>query len=369
MREINIATVTTRKRKEKGITQDELAEYIGVSKASVSKWETAQSYPDITLLPKLASYFNISIDELMGYTPQMTKEDIRKLYHRLASQFATVPFDEIITGCRVIIKKYYSCFPLLLQMSILFINHHMYAGNMEQREEILREAAGLCVRVKTESNDLRLAKDAVYMQAVCCLSLKEPQSVLDLLGETIRQEISNKSLISQAYQQMGNTGKAKEVSQINIYQHLTALFDDILNYLILCADNLDKAEEILSRALSLVDIYNMEKLNPNIVALLYAIGAKAYCVNGYSEKAIDMLDKYVEVCIKSFFPYTMHGDSFFDSIDSWLLDLDLGVTAPRSEKVIKESMVQDVLMNPAFTSLAGEPRYKRIVDKLKSNLE
>lgn len=52
---------------------------MGVSKAAVSKWETGLSYPDITLLPVLAAYFNISIDELMGYEPQMGKEDIRKL--------------------------------------------------------------------------------------------------------------------------------------------------------------------------------------------------------------------------------------------------------------------------------------------------
>lgn len=43
MNELNIAKTLLRKRKEKGITQDELANYIGVSKAAVSKWETGQS--------------------------------------------------------------------------------------------------------------------------------------------------------------------------------------------------------------------------------------------------------------------------------------------------------------------------------------
>lgn len=60
MKEINIAKVLVKKRKEKGITQDELANYIGISKASVSKWETEQSYPDVTFIPQLAAYFNIS---------------------------------------------------------------------------------------------------------------------------------------------------------------------------------------------------------------------------------------------------------------------------------------------------------------------
>ena len=80
MKELNIGRILTENRRRRGITQDELAEYMGVSKASVSKWETAATYPDITMLPRLATYFNISIDELIGYEPQMTREDIRSLY-------------------------------------------------------------------------------------------------------------------------------------------------------------------------------------------------------------------------------------------------------------------------------------------------
>jgi transcriptional regulator with XRE-family HTH domain len=112
MKEINIARAIINKRREKGLTQDDLASYIGVSKASVSKWETGQSYPDITFLPQLAAFFNISMDELMGYEPQMSKEDIRKLYLSLSSDFTVKPFDEVLKRCREIAKKYFSCFPL-----------------------------------------------------------------------------------------------------------------------------------------------------------------------------------------------------------------------------------------------------------------
>ena len=62
MKELNIAKVIVENRRKKGLTQDELAAYMGVSKASVSKWETGQCYPDITFLPILATYFNISIE-------------------------------------------------------------------------------------------------------------------------------------------------------------------------------------------------------------------------------------------------------------------------------------------------------------------
>lgn len=143
MREIQIHKIIADKRKEKGITQEELAAYIGITKASVSKWETGQSYPDITFLPLLASYFNISIDELISYTPQMKQEDIKNLYHRLAEAFSEKTFAEVMIECRGIIKKYYSCFPLLLQMGLLFINHHMLTEDTDKRIEILEEAMHL----------------------------------------------------------------------------------------------------------------------------------------------------------------------------------------------------------------------------------
>ena len=123
MKELNLSNILVKKRKEKGITQDQLAAYIGVSKASVSKWETGQSYPDITFLPQLAAYFNMSVDELIGYKPQMTKEDIRKLYLRLAKDFSQKPAKEVFEECDGILKKYYSCFPLIMQMIILYMNH------------------------------------------------------------------------------------------------------------------------------------------------------------------------------------------------------------------------------------------------------
>lgn len=56
-------------RKEKGIGQQELAEVLGVSFQSVSKWETGATMPDITLLPVIAGYFNVSVDELLGLKP------------------------------------------------------------------------------------------------------------------------------------------------------------------------------------------------------------------------------------------------------------------------------------------------------------
>lgn len=62
------------KRKGLGLTQDALAEQLGVTAQAVSKWENDQSCPDITMLPKLAEVFGISTDALLGLEPKEVRQ-------------------------------------------------------------------------------------------------------------------------------------------------------------------------------------------------------------------------------------------------------------------------------------------------------
>ncbi|MBQ3602846.1 MAG: helix-turn-helix transcriptional regulator [Clostridia bacterium] len=55
-----------RLRREKELTQEMLAEYLGVTFQSVSKWERGETYPDITMLPAISAFFDVSCDELLG---------------------------------------------------------------------------------------------------------------------------------------------------------------------------------------------------------------------------------------------------------------------------------------------------------------
>lgn len=70
---LNVSAFIRQKRKELNLTQGELAEKLGVTKASVSKWELAQSYPDLQLLPVIAEIFNCTVDELLGYKNPKTE--------------------------------------------------------------------------------------------------------------------------------------------------------------------------------------------------------------------------------------------------------------------------------------------------------
>ena len=66
-------------RKKKGVTQENLAQVLGVTNQSVSKWESGQCCPDIQLLPAIAKYFEVSIDELMGEETPATRHEEENL--------------------------------------------------------------------------------------------------------------------------------------------------------------------------------------------------------------------------------------------------------------------------------------------------
>ncbi len=65
-----------RLRREKELTQETLAEFLGVTFQSISNWERGESYPDITMLPEIAAFFKVSVDELLGINKSENEHEI-----------------------------------------------------------------------------------------------------------------------------------------------------------------------------------------------------------------------------------------------------------------------------------------------------
>ena len=78
----------------KELTQEDVAEFLGITPQSVSKWERGESYPDITLLPALANIFETSVDLLLGMDT-IRAEETRYNIHKKA---VYVDFNSIIEG-------------------------------------------------------------------------------------------------------------------------------------------------------------------------------------------------------------------------------------------------------------------------------
>ena len=73
---MNIGKTISKLRKDKNMTQSEVADKLGVSYQAVSKWERDESLPDITLLPSIADLFGITIDQLLRGGLEMNDQEI-----------------------------------------------------------------------------------------------------------------------------------------------------------------------------------------------------------------------------------------------------------------------------------------------------
>ena len=72
---MDIGNIIYTKRKEKGLSQEQLAESIGVARQTVSKWETSETLPDVESLQKLAIFLGFSVDKALGIDTGLIEED------------------------------------------------------------------------------------------------------------------------------------------------------------------------------------------------------------------------------------------------------------------------------------------------------
>lgn len=80
---ISIGMNIRKLRKERDLSQEVLAERLGISFQAVSRWERGESYPDITMLPTIANFFGITVDDLLGMTEFRESEEVKAIIERL----------------------------------------------------------------------------------------------------------------------------------------------------------------------------------------------------------------------------------------------------------------------------------------------
>lgn len=99
-------------RKSKNLTQERLAGLLGVSFQTISKWERGDTYPDITMLPEIASFFRISVDELLGVNRAANEEEILSKLRAYDNLTDSELMTEIIEELR---KKFPNDFRVLIR--------------------------------------------------------------------------------------------------------------------------------------------------------------------------------------------------------------------------------------------------------------
>lgn len=126
-------------RHQRNLTQEDVATHLGVSFQAISKWERGDGYPDITILPALAAYFETTIDDLMGMNETARREQYDEINHRWASQNASGQHRENVQLMRDALKDMPNDALLLVQLATSL--EKLEGTETERREYLLASAA------------------------------------------------------------------------------------------------------------------------------------------------------------------------------------------------------------------------------------
>lgn len=150
---LNIGKVILELRKRDGVTQEKLAQALGVSVAAVSKWETGSTYPDITVLPALARYFKTTVDNLMGYEETCSEEQLAEMIHTSKALFAEGKVDEGIEKCEDYMRQYPTNLILKFCVATCYVFNNGAVADDEMQSKWLKQRAIQLLEACTQSED------------------------------------------------------------------------------------------------------------------------------------------------------------------------------------------------------------------------
>lgn len=166
-------------RKKKDITQEQLSEFLNISNVAVSKWERGETYPDISLLPVLAKYFNVTIDELMGYDASKIQEQIDNIEKEYWQFRANGEFDNASSLISKARQAYYDDYRIMY----LYM-HNAIGGHVANRSTLIdckEELLHICDNILHGCNNEKIRLEATNIKAKILYVLGKKQQALDIL--------------------------------------------------------------------------------------------------------------------------------------------------------------------------------------------
>ena len=156
---MNLGLNIKKYRLSKGMTQEELAEYTGVSSRAVSRWENGITYPDISLLPILANIFEVTVDELLDVDVYKKEQDIKNILDENQKYKHTGEVEKSIELLRTSLNKYPNNFEIMKQLKNALLMY--YCAKDGEREYLLGEIIEICEKILNKCSDKKIRESAI----------------------------------------------------------------------------------------------------------------------------------------------------------------------------------------------------------------
>jgi len=247
--EIKIGNKIRELRKKRNLTQEQLADNIGVSFQAVSKWENNIALPDITLIPVLANYFGVSTDEILSYDSSEKDREIMD-YARRSQQYRETNPNKGWEILQEGLKKYPDNDILLLNL-LYVMNYNENLG--KHWDETLKIASHLVD--KTESDEIRY--DALRFVAYAHNAKGDEESAvaaLEQIPEMYFTKLSEMAFILTGKPKYNAAKKQKWISFETLLQMMWKLAEYYRD-----EGDTQKALEETEKALNMIKVMNTEE--------------------------------------------------------------------------------------------------------------
>ncbi len=248
----NLAENIRNLRKTRKLTQEQLAEVVGVTTGAVHKWEIGASVPELGMLMELADFFDVSVDVLIGY--RMKDNRIEATLKRLAGYCRTMD-PEALTEAEKALKKYPNSFDIVCGCASVYL---VYAIGNESKEPVRRslELLDRALELLPGNTDPKHGEIDIYgMMANAYQLLGEDEKALELMKQhNVRGTFSGSiGVWLAAY--LKRYDEAEEYLSGALVQGVSDMLDAIMGfYAVFCARrDYESATDLIRLAESILD--------------------------------------------------------------------------------------------------------------------
>ncbi len=349
---LHIGEVIYKLRKEKCVTQEVLANAVGVSIAAVSKWESKNSYPDITMLPSIARFFNTTIDNLLSYEIEISNEEVMELIKECAIIFEKDSAENAINACEAYIKKYPNNIFLKLRVGSLYMMSLASASSEDEANIMVKKAIQL-LEISSKSDIQEISESSKYILSSLYIMNNQEDKAEDVLLSLPKVNMDREDMLSGLYINQGKYDKAKKHLRDLTYKKLSNIIISLDGYVSLFSkeDNILKVKEVLDIKDKLLEIFDVEDLYGVSRNLIFA---EVYAKEKNIEKTLDYIENIVDNVNKD---YNFDNHVLFDGIE-----LFEGV---QSKGYLISSLKKLLRNDDRYDFIKDNERYKNIVEKLE----
>ncbi len=223
---MNIGTNIYALRKEKKLTQAQLAEKLGVSEEAISKWENNQCAPDVSLFPIIADYFGVSIDRLFGYHTNSYTDEVEAIMKAADDSMNTYKEIEIISEG---LKKYPNSPDLKIYLAFSLSMVNRISKNEKEKQDAIEKAVKVCKEVVNSCGDIEQVDRALNMlRRIYCETgefEKAVNAVEKISANGYRQKIVGKAQILEYRKDYLEHARFTENSLLQSYLIMDQLFE------------------------------------------------------------------------------------------------------------------------------------------------